>query len=57
MTSDGPFIETKELLIGFYVLECENLEDALEKAARIPHAEFGTVELRPITHYEDRMGL
>jgi hypothetical protein len=48
LTSDGPFAETKELLAGFFLLECESVERAVEIAARVPEAEFGLVEVRPI---------
>jgi hypothetical protein len=48
LTTDGPFAETKEWLAGFYILECENLDTALEYAAKIPAAEHGTIEVRPI---------
>jgi hypothetical protein len=47
VTSDGPFAEAKELLAGFYLLECESLDRAVEIAARIPEAELGLVEVRP----------
>lgn len=48
MTSDGPFAEAKELLAGFILIECESLERAIEHAARVPEAEFGLVEVRPV---------
>jgi hypothetical protein len=47
-TSDGPFAEAKELLAGFFLLECESLERAVEVAARLPEAELGLVEVRPV---------
>ena len=47
MTSDGPFAELKEHLAGFYLVDCESLERAVEIAARIPEAELGLVEVRP----------
>lgn len=47
-TMDGPFAETKEHLGGFYILDCDNLDDAIRYAAMIPSAAFGTVEVRPI---------
>ena len=47
MTSDGPFAEAKELLAGFFLVECESAERALEIAARVPEAELGLVEVRP----------
>jgi hypothetical protein len=47
-TSDGPFAEAKELLAGFFLLECESMERAVEVAARVPEAELGLVEVRPV---------
>jgi hypothetical protein len=47
VVSDGPFAETKEALGGYFVLECETMEEALDLAARIPAAENGAVEVRP----------
>jgi hypothetical protein len=46
--TDGPFAVTKEMLAGYYVLECRDLDDALKQAARIPLARYGSVEVRPI---------
>src|SRR5262245_47778746 len=46
--ADGPFAETKEQIAGFYVIECDDLDEALEIAAENPAAEFGTVEVRPV---------
>ncbi len=46
--TDGPFAETKEFLGGFYLLECRDLDEAIELAAMIPAAERGSVEIRPI---------
>jgi hypothetical protein len=48
IVADGPFAETREQIAGFYVLECEDLDEALEIAAQNPAAEFGTVEVRPV---------
>ena len=48
LVTDGPFAETKEQLGGYYVLECENIDEALEYAARIPAAEVGSIEVRPV---------
>jgi hypothetical protein len=48
MTSDGPFAEAKEQLAGFFLIECDTLERAIEHAARIPEAGFGLVEVRPV---------
>jgi hypothetical protein len=53
LTSDGPFAETKEQLGGFYILDCKDLDEAIEYAARIPGASFGTIEVRPIQEYPD----
>jgi hypothetical protein len=50
-TIDGPFAETKEQLGGYYLFECENLDDALKYAAMIPSAKYGRVEVRPIQEY------
>ena len=47
MKTDGPFAETKEQLAGYYLLDCENLDEAIEYAAKIPAAKYGTIELRP----------
>jgi hypothetical protein len=49
LTTDGPFAETKEALGGFFLLEAENIDDAIAMAARIPAARMGgAVEVRPI---------
>lgn len=48
LTTDGPFTETKEALGGFYLIECETREEAVEWARKIPLGEGGYVEVRPI---------
>ena len=48
MRTDGPFAETSEQLGGFYLLDCETIEEALAWAAKIPAAERGTIEVRPL---------
>ena len=48
LVTDGPFAETKEQLGGYYVLECENIDEALQYAAKIPAAEQGSIEVRPV---------
>jgi len=48
ITTDGPFAETKEILAGFFVLELDNLDEALAAAAKIPVARSGSVEVRPV---------
>ena len=47
-TMDGPFAETKEQLGGFYLLDCDNLDDAIKYAAMIPTAKHGSIEVRPV---------
>jgi hypothetical protein len=51
-TTDGPFAETKEQLGGYYLLDCKDLDEALEYAAKIPSAKIGSVEVRPIMVFE-----
>ena len=51
IVSDGPFAETKEQLGGYYLLDCENLDDAIAWAKRVPMP-GGTVEVRPVMDYE-----
>jgi hypothetical protein len=46
--TDGPFAVTKEVLGGYYLLACRDLDEALKQAARIPLARYGSVEVRPI---------
>jgi hypothetical protein len=46
--TDGPFVEAKEHLAGYYLVECETLERALEIAARWPDARWGALEVRPL---------
>jgi len=46
--TDGPFAETKEILAGFYMIEARDLNEAIQIAARIPPAQVGSVEVRPI---------
>jgi hypothetical protein len=48
LISDGPFAEAKELLAGFFLLECDSMERAVEVAARMPEAELGLIEVRPV---------
>jgi hypothetical protein len=50
VTTDGPFAETKEHLAGLFVIECEDLDAALGWAKRIPHAQLGPVEVRPVNY-------
>jgi hypothetical protein len=46
--ADGPFAETKEQIAGFYVLDCADLDEAIEIASKIPSAQWGTIEVRPV---------
>jgi hypothetical protein len=48
LTSDGPFAETKEQVGGFYLVDCKDLDEAIEVASKIPGARFGSIEVRPI---------
>ena len=50
--TDGPFAETKETLGGYYLLECDSLDEAIGWAAKIPTAKFGTIEVRPIETFD-----
>lgn len=52
MVTDGPFAETREQLAGFYLVNCKDLDEALECASRIPAAATGSVEVRPIWELE-----
>lgn len=50
--TDGPFPETKELLAGFYLIDAENLDEAIELTSKIPPLSVGRVELRPVLETE-----
>jgi hypothetical protein len=51
LVTDGPFAETKELLGGYFLADCKDLDQAIELAERVPVAERGSVEIRPVlTH-------
>ena len=52
LTTDGPFAETKEVLGGFYLLQCSDLDDAIKWASQIPGAWHGRVEVRPLVEFE-----
>ena len=54
--TDGPFAETREQLGGFYLLECKDLDEAIEWAAKIPGASHGSVEVRPVMDYTATSG-
>ena len=48
IASDGPFAEIKEHLAGFYLIECDSIDRAVQYAARIPEADFVEIEVRPV---------
>ena len=48
LSTDGPFAETKEQMGGYYVVDCKDLDEAIEVASKIPDAARGTIEVRPI---------
>lgn len=51
-STDGPFAETKEQLGGFYMINCDNLDEAIKWAAKIPGAKDGSIEIRPVWEFE-----
>ncbi len=51
LTTDGPYVETKEQLGSIYVIEAKDLNDAIQVASRIPSARFGSIEVRPLWGY------
>jgi hypothetical protein len=48
MVTDGPFAETKEQLAGFYLIEADDLDQAIQVASKIPPAREGSIEVRPV---------
>ena len=48
VVTDGPFAETKEQLGGYYLIEVESVDEAIEWAAKIPSAQLGSIEVRPV---------
>ncbi|NVK21846.1 MAG: YciI family protein [Kangiellaceae bacterium] len=52
LVTDGPFAETKEQLGGFFLVDCKDLDHAIDVASRIPGSETGTIEVRPLW-YQD----
>jgi hypothetical protein len=56
--TDGPFAETKEIMVGFYLIDCKDLEEAKEYAKKHPTAELGaTIEIRPVLWQDPAMTL
>jgi hypothetical protein len=53
ITTDGPFAETKEVLGGFYLLKCADLDEAVRWAAQIPGAWHGKIEVRPVIDFSE----
>jgi hypothetical protein len=53
LTTDGPFAETKETLGGYYLVEAASDEEALDWAAKIPSARYGTIEVRPVVVFPE----
>ena len=51
MITDGPFAETKEQLAGLYILNCKDLDEAIELAGKIPDAVSGSIEIRPVIEF------
>jgi hypothetical protein len=51
LTTDGPFAETKEQLGGYYLINCANLDEAIEAASKIPSVGRGSIEIRPIMEF------
>ncbi len=51
VVGDGPFAETKETLGGFYLIEADSLDEAIDWASRIPAASRGTIEVRPVVDH------
>jgi len=48
LTSDGPFAETKEQIGGYFLVDCKDLDEAVDVASKLPGARHGTIEVRPI---------
>jgi hypothetical protein len=48
LTSDGPYAETKEQVGGYFIVDCKDLDEAIEVASKIPGAQYGAIEVRPI---------
>lgn len=52
VVTDGPFVESKEVVGGFYMIDVPDLDAALDWAAKIPNAPFGSIEVRPVMSFE-----
>ncbi|HEV2472349.1 MAG TPA: YciI family protein, partial [Chthonomonadales bacterium] len=51
LITDGPFAETKEQLAGFYILNCKDLDEAIEIAGKVPDSASGSIEIRPVIEF------
>jgi hypothetical protein len=56
LTTDGPFAETKEVFGGFYLVNAADLDEAIAMASRIPTAQHGSIEVRPVVQWDDPTG-
>ncbi len=54
LVTDGPFVESKEYIAGYYLLDCEDQQRAVELAKQLPEVTFGSVEVRPLMTYDRR---
>jgi hypothetical protein len=54
---DGPFAETREMLAGFYLIDAKDLNEAIQLAAGIPPARYGSVEVRPVRELQVQAGM
>jgi hypothetical protein len=57
LVTDGPFAETREQLGGYYLLNCKDLDEAIHWAAKIPGAQTGSVEVRPLMEFPEQSEL
>ncbi len=53
LITDGPFAEVREQLGGLYIIEADSIDEAVDWAAKIPSAPFGTIEVRPVVDYPE----
>lgn len=53
IVTDGPFIESKEVIGGFFIIDVPNLDEALDWAAKIPNSHFGMIEVRPVMSFDE----
>ena len=52
VTTDGPFAETREQLGGYYLVDCKDLDEAIRWAAKMPNADRGSIEIRPVMDFD-----